>query len=118
MKEHCMTARKLGILAASVVLIVTPATAFAAGKHNAPNASAACSVSGGIVTATGLPTDQVINFMVTTAAGTTGWVLGFTPDGEWSVNVSAAAGSTTYQFVSRTYGSNGSKYNVFAACSA
>lgn len=112
-----MTVRQFGILAASVALIATPATAFAGGKHNAPNASAACSVSGGVVTATGLPADQVINFMVTTTAGTTGWVLGFTPDGTWSVDVATASGTTTYQFVGRTYGSNGSKYDVFAACS-
>jgi hypothetical protein len=70
------------------------------------------------VQATGLPTDQVINFMVTDSSGTNGWVLGYTPDGTWSVNVAMPTGQTTYEFVSRTYGPNGSKYTVFADCSA
>jgi hypothetical protein len=117
-----MTLRKLGIAAAIVAVIATPVTAFAGGKHgsngaNGTAAAASCTVSGGVVQASGLPTDQVINFMVTTSSGTTGWVLGFTPDGTWSVNVVVASGPTTYEFVSRTFGPDGSKYNVFASCS-
>jgi hypothetical protein len=113
-----MKLRKLRIAAALVVVIATPVTAFAGGKHG-PNAAstAGCTVSGNVVQASGLPTDQVINFMVTTSSGTTGWVLGFTPDGTWSVNVPAPTGPTTYEFASRTYGPDGSKYNVFASCS-
>ena len=74
--------------------------------------------AGGIVAATGLPTDQVINFLVTDSTGTAGRVLGFTPDGTWSVNVKAASGPTTYQFISRISGADGSRYTVFASCSA
>ncbi len=115
-----MIARRLGIAAALLAVILTPTTAFAGGKHGSNNGAQAisCSVSGSTVTASGLPTDQLVNFMVTTSAGTTGWVLGYTPDGAWSVNVPAVSGSTTYQFVSRTSGSDGSKYTVFASCSA
>ena len=46
-----------------------------------------------------------------------GWVLGFTDDGTWTVYVPARAGATTYEFVSRTWGPDGSKYDVFASCS-
>ena len=70
-----------------------------------------------MVDAVGLPTDQVVNFLISDSAGTTGWVLGYTSDGTWSVAVPAASGPTTYQFVSRTSGPNGSKHTVFAACS-
>jgi hypothetical protein len=113
-----MPLRKFRIVAALVIVIATPVTALAGGKHG-PNAAAAagCSVSGTTVAATGLPTDQVVNFMVTTSTGSTGWVLGFTPDGTWSVSVPASTGRTTYEFASRTYGPDGSKYNVFASCS-
>ena len=55
--------------------------------------------------------------MVNDNAGTWGWVLGFTPDGAWSVSVPATNGPTTYQFVSRTWGPNGTHYTVFASCS-
>ena len=55
---------------------------------------ASCTVSGSTVAASGLPTDQVINFMVNDNAGTWGWVLGFTPDGAWSVSVPATNGPT------------------------
>ena len=58
----------------------------------------------------------MINFLVTDASGTYGWVLGYTSDGTWSVSVPAQNGATTYQFVSKTWGPNGSKYAVFAAC--
>ena len=78
---------------------------------------ASCTASGGLVQAKGLPTDQVINFMVTTASNSTGWVLGFTPDGTWSVYTPTASGST-FQFVSKTSGPGGSRYDVFASCSA
>jgi hypothetical protein len=91
--------------------------ALAKGGHNAPASAAPCTVSGNVVYGNGLPTDQVINFMVTDASGTRGFVLGYTHDGTWSVNVPAANGSTTYEFVSRTYGPNGSKYDVFQSCS-
>jgi hypothetical protein len=115
-----MNPQKLGAAAALLVVLALPLTAFAGGKHG-PNApTAGCTVSattsGARVSATGLPTDQVINFMVTTSVGTTGWVLGYTPDGTWNVDVEAPSGSTTYSFVSRVWGPG--KYDTFASCSA
>jgi hypothetical protein len=108
---------------AALAFAVAPALAGKGGNGNghggnsAP-APASCSVSGGVVSATGLPTDQLINFMVNDASGTWGWVLGFTDDGTWNVNVPAPNGATTYGFASRTWGPNGSKYDVFASCPA
>jgi hypothetical protein len=102
-------------LIAVSVLIVAPAYA-AKGGHNA-TAAAPCTMSGNVAYGTGLPTDQVINFMITDASGTWGFVLGFTHDGNWSVNVPAPTGTTKYEFASRTFGPDGSKYNVFQSCS-
>src|SRR3954452_16847324 len=104
-----VSTKTIAIAAAVVAVVALPATAVAGGKHGGNSAAAVgCTVSGGVVSITGLPTDQVVNFMVTTTAGTTGWVLGFTPDGTWSVDVPAADGATTYEFVSRTFGPAGS----------
>ena len=121
------------IIAVLALAIAAPAIAGKGGNGNGGNGnggsnggggggnvtppSASCTVSGNVVTGTGLPTDQVLNFMVTDASGSWGWVLGFTDDGTWSVTVPAPNGSTTYEFVSRTWGPNGSKYTVFAGCS-
>jgi hypothetical protein len=116
-----MSARKLAAAVALVTVIATPVTALAGnGKHNpgpSPAPTAGCAYSNGVVQASGLPTGQVINFMIVTASGTTGWVLGYTSDGTWSVNVPAQTGATTYQFVSTTWGPNGSKYDVYTSCS-
>ena len=101
-------------------LTLAAASTALAGKGNGGKSSpvaASCTASGGLVQAKGLPTDQVINFMVTTAANTTGWVLGFTPDGTWSVYTPTTSG-TTYQFVSKTSGVGGTRYDVFASCTA
>jgi hypothetical protein len=111
--------RRIHLIAALSVLVLGASPALAArGGHGHSTAlpGASCSVSGDVVTAVGLPTDQVINFLITDDAGTWGWVLGMS-DGTWSVQVPAPNGSTTYQFVSRTWGPNGSKYDVFASCS-
>ena len=62
-------------------------------------------------------TDEVLNFMVSDSSGTVGWVLGFTDDGTWNVDVPAPGSATTYAFVSRTWGPNVSKYSVFTSCS-
>lgn len=95
----------------------SPALADRGGRpHNAVAAPGACSVSGDVVSAVGLPTDEVVNFLVTDDSGTSGWVLGSTDDGTWNVGVPAANGATSYQFVSRTWGPDGSKYEVFASC--
>ena len=81
--------------------------------HTSPGS---CEVADQVVSATGLPTDEVIKFMVTDGNGTVAWVLGMTPDGTRTVTVPTRIGPTTYEFVSRTYGNNGSKYRTFAAC--
>jgi hypothetical protein len=85
------------------------------GNHAAP--ATTCTVDGATVSASGLPTGEVLNFMVTDAGGTWGWVLGFTDTGSWSEPVPAANGPTTYEFASRTRGPNGAHYDVFATCS-
>ena len=110
-----MSRRTTLIVFLSLALIAAPA--FAGKGRNTPTAGS-CKVAGNVVQASGLPTDQLVNFMVTTADGTTGWVLGFTPDGTWSVNVATPTEPTTYQFVSKTWGPDGSKYTVFASCTA
>jgi hypothetical protein len=98
-------------------LLAVPAIASAAGHHHGNTASVAgCTASGNTVSATGLPTDQVINFFVTDSSGKTGWVLGYTTDGTWDVSVPAANGSTTYEFTGRTSGTGGAKYTVFTSC--
>ncbi len=106
------------LLGASLFLAATPALAGKGGSHANGSASASCTASGNLVQATGLPTDQVINFMISDASGTSGWVLGFTSDGTWSVNVPSASGPRTFEFASRTWGPNGAKYTAFATCSA
>lgn len=109
------------ILVSLAVIVFLVPTAFAGrggGRGNNPAAGASCSASGTLVQATGLPTDQVINFMLSDSTGTSGWVLGYTWDGTFSVNVPAASGTTSYAFVSRTWGNDGSKYSTFASCSA
>jgi hypothetical protein len=102
------------VAVAGLALAVTPVLAAKGPKAQDPP----CTVSGSTVSTSALPTDQVINFMITDASGTSGWVLGFAPDGSWSLDVPAANGPTTYQFVSRTWGPGGSKYTVFSSCSA
>jgi hypothetical protein len=104
-------------LAAIVAALIAAPTFAAKGGHNAATSTSPCTVSDNVVYGSGLPTDQVINFMISDASGTRGFVLGFTHDGNWSVNVPAPSGPTTYAFVSRTYGPDGSKYNEFQTCS-
>lgn len=108
--------RIAGFAAIAVVLAV--GSAFAAKGGNQSTADASCHMSGNVVYGSGLPTGQVINFMLTDSSGRIGWVLGYTPDGTWFVNVPAPNGPTKYEFASRTFGPSGSKYNVFASCSA
>jgi hypothetical protein len=88
------------------------------GNGNIAASSGSCTVDGNVVTASGLPTNELINFMVTESSGSYGWVLGYTSTGSWNVSVKSQSGPTTYEFVSRTYGPNGSKYDVFASCNA
>ena len=101
------------VLSIAVVVFAVP-TALAGkggGKGNAQAASS-CLATGGTVQATGLPTDQVINFMVTDSRGTTGWVLGYTWDGAFTTDVPAANGPTSYAFVSRTWGADGRVFSM------
>jgi hypothetical protein len=105
------------VAALTVLCALIAAAAYAAkGGQNGTSATP-CTAPGNIVYGTGLPTDELINFMVTDSSGTWGIVLGFTPDGTWAVGVPAPTGPTKYEFVSRTYGPNGTKYRVFQSCS-
>jgi hypothetical protein len=115
--------RPIHLVAAIAALAVAVPFASAGrgnGNGNGPQdrAPSSCSVADGVVSAVGLPTDEVVNFMITDNAGTWGWVLGFTDNGGFEVTVPAQNGSTTYEFASRTWGPHGSKYDVFASCSA
>jgi hypothetical protein len=113
--------KKIALIMLSVAVLVFAVPSALAGrgggKGNAQAASS-CSATGGTVQASGLPTNQVINFMFTDAGGTTGWVLGYTWDGTFTTAVPAADGPTAYEFVSRTTGNDGKNYTVFASCSA
>ena len=117
-------ARRLGgAMGVGLVMLLVLTGVAMAGKgnrngHHSATATASCVLDGGAVTATGLPTGEVLNFMVTDPRGTWGWVLGFTDTGNWVEPVPAPAGPTTYEFASRTWGPNGSHYRVFASCSA
>ena len=99
-------------------LLAVPVFAAKGGRGHAELTVATCVVDGNVVSSTSLPTDEIINFMVTDGSGTTGWVLGFTLEGWWNVSVPGRSGPTTYEFVSRTSGNGGAKYEVFASCSA
>jgi hypothetical protein len=105
-------------LIAATAAFATPALAGKGGSHSSSLPSASCTVNGNTVSATGLPTDQVINFMITDPTSAYGWVLGMSDNGLWSLEVPARTGPTTYEFASKTWGPAGSKYTVFAACSA
>lgn len=100
-------------------LIAGTALAAKGGNGNSPHGIVSpCTVSGNVVTGTALPTDQVLNFMVTEDGYTWGWVLGFAgAEGTWGVPVPERHGPTTYEFASRTWGPNGTKYTVFSSCS-
>ncbi len=111
-------------LEASLIVVLTfgliAGTTFAAtgGKGKPASGHAAtCSVDENMVTGTGLPIGELLNFMVTDASGTWGWVLGFTDTGSWSVSVPAGSGTATYEFAGRTHGNAGTKYTVYASCS-
>jgi hypothetical protein len=112
--------RNLALAAVVAVLVSLSVASVASAGTRSRTAvgTASCNVSGNVVEATGLPTDAVLNFMVSDADGTYGWGLGYTWDGTWSVTVPDRTGPTTYQFASTTFGKNGSKYWVYTSCSA
>jgi hypothetical protein len=105
-----------GMIMLIPALVIIMASGVLAAQPN--RTAGSCTVDGGIVSASGLPTDQVVNFMVTDASGTSGWVLGTTWEGTWVVTVPNRDGWTEYEFASKTWGKDGSKYRVFASCSA
>src|SRR5262245_55967644 len=98
------------LLAVAVLCGTSPTSSYAA--HRDPQGS--CSYANGVVSASGLPAGDVVNFLVTnnTSGSQTGWVLGISGNGTWQVNVAPPTSSTTYDFVSKTWGPNGSKYTV------
>jgi hypothetical protein len=105
------------LFAVALSLAVALPLASARPRPHGTASTAGCSVDGNIVTAAGLPVDVLLNLVVDDANG--GWTqaLGFS-DGTWSVNVPDRSGPTTYKFTSVTWGKNGSKYYVYAQCSA
>jgi hypothetical protein len=106
------------LCAAAVCLAVALPLAYAGTRTRSAAGTGSCTVSGNVVEATNLPTDAVVNFMLTNADGKYGWGLGYTWDGTWSVTVPNRTGPTTYEFASTTFGKNGNKYWVYASCSA
>ena len=105
----------------ALLALLSLASVASAGTRARTEAGAAsCTVSGNVVQATGLPSDVVLNFMMSDADGWYGWGLGYTWDGTgaWSVTVPDRKGPTTYEFASTTFGKAGSKYWVYASCSA
>jgi hypothetical protein len=112
--------RKTIALLFAAALCLTVVLPLASAGNRRPQAAAstgACSVDGNVVNATGLPVDVLLNFIVSDANGGWGRVLGFS-DGTWSVSVPDRTGPTTYKFTSVTWGKDGSKFVVYAQCSA
>ena len=99
-------------------LAVALPLATAGTRAQSASGGGSCSVDGNQVSAAGLPTNAVVNFFVTDANGKTGWALGITWEGNWSLTVPDRTGPTKYEFASTTWGKNGSKYLVYASCSA
>lgn len=129
-RRRLLGAAAEGALITTLIFGLIASTTFAAkggngngggnghGNNTAVATTAGCTVDGVTVSGYGLPTDQVLNFFVTDASGTSGWVLGFTDTGAWDVSVPERTGPTVYEFASRTWGPMGRYYDVFAACSA
>jgi hypothetical protein len=103
--------------AALCLAVVLPLASAGTRRPQAAASTGACLVDGNVVRATGLPVDVLLNFIVSDANGGWGQALGFS-DGTWSVTVPDRSGPTTYQFTSVTWGKDGSKYYVYAQCSA
>ena len=119
-KSHTSRTLASAAVVALLASLSFASVASAGTRTHSVAATAGCTVSGNVVTATGLPSDVIVNFMMHDADGMYGWALGLTWDGtgEWAVTVPDREGPTTYEFVSTTYGKGGSKYVVYASCSA
>jgi hypothetical protein len=114
-----MGRKKIALLCAAAVCLAVALPLASGGTRTRQAAGAgSCTVSGNVVSATALPTNTVLNFFVTDADGKDGRVLGITWGGTWSVTVPDRTSRTTYEFASTTFGKNGSKYWVYASCSA
>jgi hypothetical protein len=115
----------VSMVALAVVAMAVPVAAAGNGKgllrkqaRGAETPAATCTVDGNTVYGVNLPPD-LTNFMIMDDdVMIYGWVLGHSYDGTWTVNVPDRTGPVTYQFTSATWGKDGSKYNVFASCTA
>ena len=104
-------------LLVALILSVGAASASAAPKKGPKAATIAgtCWVDGDVVHGSGLPSDEVINFLIIGPDGSQdGWVLGHSS--WWNVSVPERTGETLYQFISAQKGKDGRKYTVFAEC--
>lgn len=112
--------KRLGVTLVAIAALLAFAVPSSYARTRALAGSGTCSYANGSVTATGLPTGVVINFMEVdnTTGSQTGWVLGISDNGNWSVDVTPPVSSTTYEFVSKTYGPDGSHFTVYASCTA
>ncbi len=122
---HMRIKHLVPLVALAIVAMAVPVAAAGNGKglarkqaREAAAVTATCTVDGNTVYGQDLPPD-LTNFMVMEdGVMTYGWVLGHSYSGEWTVTVPDRTGPVTYQFTSATWGKNGSKYNVFASCTA
>lgn len=90
------------------------ALALAAPVMAAKSAPTTCVVDGTSVTATGLPTDELIYFFFTTDTVKQGQAIGFTDTGSFTVEVFPRDGETTYEFAR----AQGNHYVVLSTCAA
>jgi hypothetical protein len=122
--KECRQMRHITLIATVAALTVAVAPAFAVkggngnGGGTGTASAASCAVDGNVVSGSGLPTWTLLNFMITDSSGTHGWVLGYSGDGTAAVSVPSHSGRTTYEFVGETRGRDGSRYDVYASCSA
>jgi hypothetical protein len=115
-RQHLLIIASAATVAFAVSSAASATNSFAAAR--VPQGM--CSYANGVVSAVGLPTGQVLNFLVNdnTTGIQTGWVLGISDNGTWQVDVTPPTSSTTYEFISKTWGPNGSKYTVYDECTA
>lgn len=112
----------IAVLALATLLPLTAALAQPGNGRGGPKSAAVpagtCWADGDHVYASGLPTYEVLNFLVTDSSGTDGWVLGENWDGTDMVKVPARTETTTYEFISVQKGKDGKNYDVYARCTA
>ncbi len=117
------------ILTALIGLALTPAAAMA-GPYPGEVGTCTFDPATNVIHATGLPyilehpvygNDlAVINFRREDSAGSVldEYVLGYAPSGEMDVAVSAPVGVEGYEFISQTWGNDGSQYSTYARCTS